>query len=162
MKKLLTIYSKGEGYSADIFENTDGSGQFTGDMDIDIDGSPDWGRDPSGQPDTTLHESGHAINGQEFPFIVLPPEVIVAFSLVILGCKAVVRYRGKISDAVVADVGPHRKLGEGSPKLARNLGINDDPNHGGVDTPEVVYQFWPGVPAVLRGITFELQTYHHG
>jgi hypothetical protein len=43
-----------------------------------------------------------------------------------------------------------------SPCLARRLGINDDPNNGGVDTQEIHYRFWPGVPANIYCRQFEL------
>ena len=157
MRKLFTIQSKGENYTSDVIENDDGSVQFNGDMDIDIDGAPDWKRDPFGQPDTALHYNGLPINAQIVPFIVVPPEIIQAVKGIVLGCKASVRYGIKISDAVVADIGPHKKLGEGSPALARNLGINDDPNHGGIDDHVVLYRLWPGVPAVIDGIEYNLQ-----
>jgi hypothetical protein len=159
MKKLLTIKSRGEGYTADLIDNEDGSAQFLADMDIDIDGSPDWARDPFGQPETTLRYNGKPINGQVIPFIVLPPEVIKAFTGVVLGCLAQVFYKGRVSWAVVADEGPHSKLGEGSPALARALGINDDPNHGGVDEQEVLYKIWPGKAANVAGVQFALHPY---
>src|SRR6266699_269530 len=100
MLKLLTITSKGENYTSDVIENDDGSVQFIGDMDIDIDGAPDWKRDPYGQPDTSLHRNGLPINAQVVPFIVVPPEIIQAVKGVVLGCKASVRYGNKLSDAV--------------------------------------------------------------
>lgn len=165
MTHLLTIKSKGEGYTSDVFELPDGSVKFVGDADIDIDGSPDWRRDPCGQCDTTLQmPKGGPVNGQEFPFVVMPPEIIKAVKGIVLGCKATVRFSGSITDAVVADVGPHNKLGEMSPACARALGINDDPNIGGVDNAVVEYQIWPGVPARLPNkhgeiVEFDLQPY---
>ncbi|SRR6266705_1524555 len=159
MKKLLTIYSKGEHYSADLIDNEDGSGQFLADADIDIDGSPDWQRDPYGQADTTLHHNGKPIDSESVPFFVLPPEVIKAFKGVILGCHGTIHYEGKSIDAVCADVGPHSKLGEISPEAARRLGINDDPNIGGEDEQRVLYRFWPGKPAIVDGIAYQLQPF---
>ncbi len=159
MKKLFSISSKGEHYTADLIDNEDGSGQFVGDMDIDIDGSPDWERDPYGQPDTTLHFQGKPINGQKVPFFVLPPEIILAFKGILLGCHGTLHYRGNTIDAVCADVGPHNKLGEASPEAARRLGINDDPNHGGEDEQRILYRFWPGRPAFVDNITYDLQSY---
>jgi hypothetical protein len=90
------------------------------------------------------------------PGIVLPPEVINLTREIVLGCFATVEYRGKFEPAVVFDISPHFKLGEMSPCLARRLGINDDPNNGGVDTQEIHYRFWPGVPANIDGKQFEL------
>jgi len=157
--KLFSITSKGEGYTADIFDCGDGGYIFTGDMDVDVDGSPNWRIDPCGQPDTTLHKDGEPINSDAVPGIVLPPECIKFVSDIVLGCKALVTYRGRSSDAVVFDVGPHNKLGEGSAALARRLGINPDPNRGGVDSPEVTYRWWPGIPAVVDGLAYDLQPY---
>lgn len=40
---------------------------------------------------------------------------------------------GQTSAAIVADVGPRNKWGEGSMALARALGLGDSPKHGGTD-----------------------------
>jgi hypothetical protein len=40
---------------------------------------------------------------------------------------------------------------------ARALGINPDPNRGGVDEHTVHYLIQPGVPAVVDGVTYQLQ-----
>lgn len=162
MKKLLTITSKREGYTSDVILDNDGSVFFVGDMDIDVDGSPNWQQDKYGQAETTLHHSGKPINSDVVPGIVLPPEIIKAVGPIVLGCKAAVRYRDRLCDAVVFDVGPHFKLGEGSPALARCLHINPDPNVGGVDEPKVLYRFWPGVPAIIDGVEYELMPYGSG
>jgi hypothetical protein len=159
MKKLLTISSKGEHYTADVIEDEDKSIFFVGDFDVDVDGSPNWRRDPCGQADTTLHHDGKPINSDIVRGIVLPPECIKAVGPMVLGCKAQASYRGRVANAVVFDVGPHFKLGEGSAALARALHINEDPNKGGVDEQEVTFRFWPGVPAVLDGVTYNLQRY---
>lgn len=159
MIRVFTIRSKGEGYSADVFDNQDGSYEFTGDMDIDVDGSPNWRRDPYGQSDTSLHYNGSPIDSDSVPGIVLPPECIKFVQGIVLGCQCQVSYRGVLVDAVVFDVGPHNKLGEGSAELARRLGVNDSPINGGVSEPEVLYQYWPGKPAVVDGVQYELQHY---
>jgi hypothetical protein len=168
MKKLLHIASKGERYQADLLwddfpsdSRRKDSAFFVGDFDVDIDGSDHWQSDPCGQADTTLHHNGKPIDSGKVPGIVLPPECINAVKGVVLGCKATATYRGKTVDAVVFDIGPHNKLGEGSEALAKRLGINPDPNRGGVDEQEVTYRFWPGVPAVVDGICYNLQPYHH-
>jgi hypothetical protein len=59
------------------------------------------------------------------------------------------RATGRFSAAIVADVGPKGKYGEGSPALARALGVNDNPRHGGTEAGVVVCVFlgtargWP-------------------
>lgn len=159
MRKLLTITSKREGYTADVILDDDGSVFFVGDMDVDVDGSPNWARDPSGQSQTTLQFQGRSINSDVVPGIVLPPEIIRSVQGIVLGCKAAVSYKGRTRDAVVFDVGPHNKLGEGSAALAQRLGINPDPNRGGEDSQCVTYRFWPGIPAEIDGIKYVLQSY---
>jgi hypothetical protein len=159
MKKLLTITSKGEGYTADVILDDGGSVFFVGDADIDVDGSPNWERDPDASADTSLHYNGKPINADKVSFIVLPPECIKAVAGVVLGCKATAKYHGRECAAVVADVGPHRKLGEMSSACARMLGINPSPTSGGVDEQCVTYRYWPGIPALVDGVLYKLQPY---
>jgi len=170
MKLCTTITSKGENYTANVFRD-DGDLQngkpafwFFGDADVDVDGSPNWRRDPYGQADTSLHFNGHPVNSDAVPGIVLPPDIIKLTPDIVLGCFASVEYNGKHEPAVVFDVGPTSKLGELSGCLARRLGINDNPNTGGVDTQSVHYRFWPGVPANIDGNLFTLTPLgsHHG
>lgn len=156
---LFSIASKGERYVANVIRDDDGSEFFFGDMDVDVDGSPNWKQDPYGQAETTLYHDGKPINSEIVPGIVLPPECIKASKWMVLGCKAQASYKGQTVDCVVFDVGPHFKLGEGSPAAARPLRINPDPNNGGVDTQEVLYRYWPGIPAVIDGIEYQLQHY---
>lgn len=159
MKLLFSISSKGEGYVANVIRDDDGSEFFFGDFDVDVDGSPNWKQDPYGQSETTLQHEGKPINSDVVKGIVLPPECIKASKEMVLGCKAEASYRGVTVPCVVFDVGPHFKLGEGSPAAARPLGINPDPNRGGVDEQEVLYRYWPGIPAVVDGIEYKLQHY---
>ncbi len=160
MKKLLTIASKGEGYTADFVDREDGSFSFLGDWDNDWDGSKRWKEDKWGQADTTLHHNGKPIDSWAVPGIVVPPEIIKAVTGVVLGCYAEVTYKGKTEPAVVFDVGPKQKLGEGSPCLAVRLSIN--PSHAiGMDEQSVLYRIWPGRPAIVDGITYKLQPYRY-
>lgn len=161
MQKLLTIRSKGENYTADVIADDDGSNFFVGDLDVDVDGSPDWRRDPCGQAETTLRHNGKSINSDKVPGIVLPPECINAVKGIVMGCQAEATYKGKTVRAVVFDSGPHNKLGEGSAALAIALGINPSPINGGVDSQSVTYRWWPGVPATVDGILYELQPTSH-
>lgn len=158
----VVIASKGEGYTAKAYTGENGRGsfvQFTGDADVDVDGSPNWSRDKYGQADTSLHHNGKPINSDVVPGIVLPPELIKAVGPVVLGCLAEIEFRGNVIPCVVFDVGPHFKLGEISAAAAMRAGINPDPNHGGRDVPDVIYRFYPGVAAVVDGETYELQPY---
>lgn len=159
--KQFQFASKGEGYTTTVFIHDQDDPirvSFKGDLDVDCDGSgPNPFHDPYFQADTSLHHNGLAINANEVPGIVVPPMLRDMVHGIVLGCKARVTYKGKSIDAVVFDIGPSRKLGEASTEAARRLGINTNPNNGGVDDPEVLYEYWPGVPAVVDGIEYKLQ-----
>jgi hypothetical protein len=165
-KILLTIRSKGEGYTSDVILHDDGSVSWFGDMDIDCDGS---GGNPHHdrffQPDTTLHHDGKALNAEVVPFIVVPPEIIRAVPGIVMGCSAFCKYNNKSVPCIVGDQGPFFKLGEASPELARRLGINDNPNTGGLEVTQrqidrgeaVLYTIWPGFAGDVDGVRYELQ-----
>lgn len=122
-----------------------------GDADNDVDGSPYWRKDPSGQPGTTLQQDGHSVNGDEVPFIVVPPQIINCTPEIVMGCIASMAYNGKVVACVVADSGPRSKIGEASPAALRALGLPAPQNgNGGLDTQEILYRIWPGVPARLE------------
>jgi hypothetical protein len=69
------------------------------------------------------------------PYLSVPPELVRAGCK--MGCLALVRRGGSSCAAVLADVGPAGKLGEGSMALARALGLDDSPRRGGTSRPEV-------------------------
>ncbi len=83
------------------------------------------------------------VDAEVVPYISIPPE------LVHLGCHMgdvchVVNVKTMArSPAVVADVGPREKLGEGSIALAAALGLDPSPRHGGCDSGILVILF-PG------------------
>jgi hypothetical protein len=157
-KILLTIRSKGEGYTADVILHDDGHLSFVGDCDIDCDGSGgNPHHDPYFQPDTALRHESVALNAEEVPFIVVPPEIINAVQGVVLGCKASIGYKGRECPCVVGDIGPRNKLGEASPAAAEAVGIDGNPNTGGIDLPRVTFELWPGLAAEVNGVTYKLQ-----
>ena len=138
--------------------------EFIGDMDIDCDGSGgNPYHDPYFQPDTSLHfpakpnKLGKALHAETVPYVVVPPIVVKGTVGIVLGSLCEVSYQGHTVHAVVGDTGPTRKVGEGSPRLADLLGIPSNPNTGGVDAFDVTYKVHVGVPAVIDGITYELQ-----
>lgn len=133
--------------------------ELTADYDVDVDGSGSSHGDKYFQPDTTLHFQGAPLNSDEEDFIVLPPACILNVEGLVLGCQAWVTYRGKKFPAVVGDVGPTRKVGEGSYHLAKLLGMNPSPVNGGEDYAKVLYEWRPGIPAVVNGRTYSLQPY---
>lgn len=124
---------------------------------IDDDGTGPSHGDRYHQSDTSLHHFGRALNADEDHYIVLPPQVIHSVVPVVLGCQAYVTYRGKREAAVVGDVGPHSRLGEISVALAQSLSIDPNPNSGGVDSDDLFYEVYPGVPAVVGNKTYSLQ-----
>lgn len=163
MKRLLnlTVTDGGSVRAPDVFEDADGSYWFIAKFSVDCDcsgGNPD--HDPYFQPDTSYHYDGKALNAYEVPFIVLPPSIIRAVAPIVLGCKASATLiaTGETHEAIVGDVGPAHKLGEGSPFLASKIGLNPNPNHGGTsDYNAVLFRFWPGETATINGITYPLQ-----
>ncbi len=139
---------------------------MTADADIDADGVDYSGspnniyHDPDYQPDTKLHNNGQALNALDERYIVLPPAAINGVVPVVMGCQARVHYlkTGKIVDAVVGDLGPKTKVGELSVKCAQDLAMPFDPNNGGEDSFDfVLYEWWPGVPALVDGVHYHLQ-----
>lgn len=96
------------------------------------------------------------VDSETVAYCVVPPAIIKGVRGIVLGCKARLNYSGKSVDAVVADVGPRTKIGELSIAAARALGIPSSPKSGGVDTASIHYEIFPGVPAVVNGVTYEL------
>lgn len=143
----------------DVFEHFDGRVTFTAKAAVDEDGAPgNPMHDPCWQPGTSLrHPDGSPLDALKEKYVVVPPAVRLGVRGVVLGCRAMVEYRGRVSEAVVGDVGPSRKLGEISVALARELGIPDSPTRGGVADHAVHYTLWPGTPAVVDGIVYRLQ-----
>jgi len=125
---------------------------------IDGDGAGLSHGDPDFQPDTTYQP---ALNADEEPYIVLPPQVIMAVAPRVIGCRATVLngMNGQQTDAVVGDVGPRAKIGEISIACARAIGIDPSPITGGEERRVIRYAIWPGVPATVNGRTYALQRY---
>lgn len=152
MSKLLGTIE-----GCEITENDDGSISWTAKMAIDNDGSDNRQGDKYWQAETSLKKNGKSIDSEAVPGIVVPPLIINSVPGIILGCQSRVRFNGLESDAVVFDIGPRKKIGEGSPELARRLGINPSAINGGIDDHVVHYTIFPNVPAVVDDITYPLQ-----
>jgi hypothetical protein len=78
---------------------------------------------PSGDP-------RRYVDSEQVPYLSVPPELIHGMG-VRKGDLAAVYYKGTICFAVVADVGPHGEIGEGSVALAQALGIPSSARDGG-------------------------------
>lgn len=89
---------------------------------------------------------------------MVPPEVRSRAKGIVLGCRAVVTNtrNGKSVEAVAADIGPRNKAGEASIAAARSIGIPSSPRTGGAESTVILYELWPGTPAVVNGVTYSL------
>lgn len=87
------------------------------------------------------------VDSETVPYVVVPSLIIQKTAGVVRGCKARVTWNGNSVDCVVADRGPARKIGELSIAAARAVGLRSSPRNGGISTPEVQYELWPGVAA---------------
>jgi hypothetical protein len=145
-----------------ILENPyDGKITFKAKAAVDTDGSGPLHGDPCAQRDTSLHWRGKALNADEDRYIVVPPAIIQGVKGIVLGCQAHAKNikNGHETEAVVGDVGPHKKIGEVSVATAKALGINPSPTSGGVDEHIIEYTIRPGVAATVNGKAYTLQPY---
>lgn len=156
--KLLKTLTR-EGFTSPILEEDDGKIHFVADLDVDVDGSGSSHGDPYFQPNTSLHFEGKPLNADEDDFIVVPADLPHLVKGIVLGCQArVTNHRnGRTLSCVVGDLGPTTKDGEASRSLALKLGVNPSPINGGEDFAVILYEFWPGVPAVVNGKHYSLQ-----
>lgn len=114
------------------------------------------------------------VNAETIPYVVLPPELRGALPggpTLDLGDFAVVvnLANGRKAGAVVADIGPHGEIGEGSIALAGLLGVNADPRTGGTNENILVCLFagsrtapaWPHTITEINACVAGLVTQHH-
>ena len=143
----------------DIVLGDDGKVRYKSKAAIDADGIGPSHGDPDKQDDTSLHHNGQPLNADVDQYIVVPPAIIAGVAPIVLGSQAHVTntLNGKTCDAVVGDIGPHKKLGEISVACAKALGIPPSPVSGGEDQHVVQYVIEPGVPAMVNGVTYQLQ-----
>lgn len=85
------------------------------------------------------------VNSSEIPFFVLP-KLAMTTGDIKLGDLGIIHNlnNNQTSFAIFADTGPKNKIGEGSIKLAENLGLNSSPKHGGTDSRIIIYCIFPG------------------
>jgi hypothetical protein len=111
---------------------------FKADMDIDCDGGTTQicKNDASYQPDTSCTTSiGKPMDASNLPFIVLPQSSNgwkESNYGIRCGTVGAVISNGKLEYAVLGDRGPKGVIGEASHAIAKRLGINADPNTGGI------------------------------
>jgi len=95
-----------------------------------------------GDPQYRRTDPKRYVNSDAIPYLAVPKEVLTLG--VHLGDLAVVlsQKTGACSGALVADIGPPRKIGEGSIALARRLGVPSSPKNGGASRG-LVYLIFP-------------------
>jgi hypothetical protein len=133
---------------------------WTAKMAVDCDGMPENSyNDPYYQRETSLSYHGRPINADMVPYLVVPPLIRNGVQPVVMGCQGAIinMENGLSTPAVVADQGPEDKLGEASCESASRVGLDRDPNHGGTDEHIIRYMIWPGIPAMVDGIEYNLQ-----
>ena len=126
---------------------------WTADFDIDCDGQRgeqcNEDTDPAYQPETAWPQSdGEPLNAAKLPYIVVPtPNDTWDYGEAGIGggTVAAVVYEDKVAYAVVGDVGPENMIGEGSYRLAEQLGMDPDPATGGVSGEVVDFVLFPDV-----------------
>jgi Fungal chitosanase of glycosyl hydrolase group 75 len=109
----------------------DGTIFWSSKMAIDADGpAAGAGRlsgsqlDPdTGQNDTTLHfpDTNEGLPSEAVPYIVLPGATFRSNTGLTIGDVALVIFKDKIAAAVCGDIGPSKKIGEGSIRLHEGL-----------------------------------------
>jgi hypothetical protein len=96
-------------------------------------------------PKRATRDPRRYVNSSRVPFVVLPRAKVIPKAKARLGDLAAVlnTKNGKSSFAIVADIGPDTKIGEGSIALARALGIPHSPRTGGVGSATIAYVIFP-------------------
>lgn len=144
-----------------VYEMADGSFCFLAGLDVDGDGSGlNLENDPDFQAQTSLRNSdGTSINSRTERGFVVPGVLIRKVPGIVLGCqgRVVDAVSGLVTPAVVHDIGPDTKLGEGTIALASFMGVNWNPVSGGTQEPRFFFQFFPGTPALVNGKQYALQ-----
>ena len=99
------------------------------------------------------------VDAATVPYVVVPPAIRSGVKGVVMGCLAHVSNtkNGKHTAAVVADIGPRKKLGEISCACASAIGVNPSPTSGGIDEHVIEYVIFPGVSAIVNGTVYPLQ-----
>jgi hypothetical protein len=86
------------------------------------------------------------VDSESIPYFVLPGTTSVAGLGAKLGDFGAVYNpkTGKLCYAIYADIGPRKKIGEGSIALAKALGVPSSPRTGGMEERRLLYVVFPG------------------
>lgn len=109
-------------------------------------------------PQYPINDHKRYVDSETVPYVVVSPLIRSNATGIILGCKAIITntLTKQSIEAVVADIGPKNKLGEISIAAAKAIGINSNPRTGGQDIKVISYVLYPGIPAVVNGVTYNL------
>lgn len=124
------------------------------DLDVDCDGGqqPACKDDASYLPDTSATDTqGNPLDASTLPYVVVPlPSSRFDYNAagLALGSVIAVIYKGQVRYGIFGDEGPKTIIGEASYAMAQSLGIDPDPNFGGVDSG-VTYIAFTGAGAVV-------------
>jgi len=132
---------------------------FISDLDICNDGSGPPHGDPSYQSETAYYNGGKYLNADKDKYIVTPPQVRKMVPPVVMGCQGRVtnlRKPAQSSWGVVGDIGPDDITGEAAYCLAKVVCPSITHNTGD-DHTIYLYEFWPGIAAVVDGKTYKLE-----
>lgn len=131
---------------------------FISNLDICNDGTgPDYD-DPHHQSQTAYYNGGKYLNADVDKYIVSPPQVRAMIEPVLMGCQGRITNlsTAKWSAAVVGEIGPDDKTGEAAYCVAKI--VNPKITHNSGDMRRLyLYEFWPGIPAVVDGKTYKLE-----
>jgi hypothetical protein len=119
--------------------------------------APGYYVSPTSLRDPRISDPGDArryVNSETIPYIAFPGYLlkmggsgdISRLELgVNLGDYCIVYHirNGKLCPAIFADVGPRYKLGEGSIRVAQQLGLRSSPKNGGTEMNEIAYVIFP-------------------
>jgi hypothetical protein len=134
--------------------------EYVAKMAVCNDGS---GGNPEGDPhhvdETAYYNGGKYLNPYEVPYIVVPPLIVQGVDPVVLGCQGIIvnLKNGLCTPAVCGEVGPDDLLGEAAVLGAERVGLSGSPLNGGTDEHIILYAIWPGIAAVVDGVTYKLQ-----
>lgn len=131
---------------------------FISNLDICNDGSGPSHGDPSYQSGTAYWNGGKYLNADKDKYIVTPPQIRKGVPPVVMGCMGrVTNLKSSVSSyGVVGDIGPDDKTGECAYCLAKFL--NPQVTHNTGDSNRIyLYEFWPGMPAVVDGKHYKLE-----
>ena len=128
--------------------------QFISDLDVCNDGTGPTHGDQYHQSQTAYVPY---LNADMDKYIVTPPQVRTGIEPILIGCLGrVTNLITRIwSWGVVGDVGPSNKTGECAYCLAKLLNPQISYNSGHA-SHVYLYEFWPGVPAVVDGKKYQL------